>query len=262
MRIGCATWLLGADRLLDAVRAACDAGLTAVSFGFAPQERLSADEMKELARIVENHDLLATMHTAVGQKGDTEWPKVLQQRLALIREWHEETGRLACITFDPGSYMEGDVREFDLVRSAEILRATAETFVPLGVRVGIENGYWCLNTVERLKEFSEKAGPKVGMLLDIGHVNICSKLNGLDPAEYIGSGPLEIIEVHVHNNNGQKDEHLPIGEGNLDLQRTFTALKARGFDNIATLENTDFDTAQKAAESWRRCAGIFREGWG
>ena len=262
MRIGCATWLLGADKLLEAVRAACDAGLTAVSLNYAPIERLLPDELRELNHLMESHDLVATLHTSVGLAGDEQWPWILQFRLAWIREWHEQTGRLACVTFDPGSDGERETRRFDLVNSAKTLRSTVETFAPLGVRVGIENGHWCLHNVEKLQAFAnEVADPRVGMLLDLGHVNMCVQRFGWDSAEYIRNGPLEILELHVHDNRGELDEHMSLGDGNLDLARVVSALKAREFDGIATLENKYFETPAEAAESWRKCAAIFREAW-
>ena len=76
MRIGCATWLLGVEKMLEAVRAACDAGLAAVSFIVPPQEVLPADGQRELNRFIEDYDLLATMHTGVGRTGDAQWPPV------------------------------------------------------------------------------------------------------------------------------------------------------------------------------------------
>jgi len=254
--------MLGLDRFLDAVRAACDAGLTAVSFACPPQERLSADEQKELVELMENHDLFATLHTAVGMKGDSEWRKALERRLALIRQWHEQTGRLACVTFDPGYVDKNEPWRFDLAGSSNTLQSAVEVFVPLGVRVAIENGYSFLNTISDLKEFAEvMKSVQVGMLLDLGHVNMCFQKYGWDPGEFVHECPLEIIEIHIHDNDGDNDQHLPLGQGNLDLKPIVAALKIIGFDGIATLENRGFDSASGARDTWRKCAAIFREVW-
>ena len=262
MRIGCATWLLGADKLLEAVRAACDAGLTAVSLNYAPIERLLPDELRELNHLMESHDLVATLHTSVGLAGDEQWPWVLQFRLAWIREWHEQTGRLACVTFDPGFIVDGEARIFDVARSSAALRSAAEVFAPLGVKVGIEYSHRCLNTVRLVTEFAEAANfPHVGQLLDLGHLNMCVQRGECDATEFILNSPLEIVELHVHSNNGERDEHRPLDEGTLDLAPVVAALKTRGFDGIATLENLGFETGSEAAKAWRKCAAIFREAW-
>jgi sugar phosphate isomerase/epimerase len=34
-----------------------------------------------------------------------------------------------------------------------------------------------------------------------------------------------IVNVHLHDNNGVKDEHLPIGEGNIDFSNMFNKMK-------------------------------------
>ena len=263
MRIGCAGWMLGKDRFTDAVQAARDAGLNAVSFTWSPQESLSINEQDELFELMENHDIVTTFHTAVGMKGDTEWQKVLKRRLALIREWHEQTGRLTCVTFDPGNIDNNEPWRLDLAGSSNTVRSAVEVFVPLGVRVAIENGFSFLHTISELKEFAEAIKPmQADMLLDLGHLNMCFQKYGWDPGEFIRECPMEIIEIHIHDNDGDTDQHMPLGQGNLDLKPIVAALKARGFDGVATLENRCFNTASEASDIWRKCAAIFRKTWG
>ena len=46
--------------------------------------------------------------------------------------------------------------------------------------------------------------------------------------------------AHIHDNHGGPgeagDEHLPFGQGTIDLARVVAALKARGYEGPATLE--------------------------
>jgi len=44
--------------------------------------------------------------------------------------------------------------------------------------------------------------------------------------EYVSSLPLPIVELHVHDNNGLEDSHLPLGRGNMDYAEVFKTLKA------------------------------------
>jgi len=262
VRIGCATWAVEQTPVVEAVRAACAAGLEAVSFLRAPQENLSCAEQEELLGLMEGRDLVATLHTAVGAAGDREWQEVLERRLALIGEWHNRTGRLACVTFDSASFEKDGVRVLDLEANANRLRSTVEEFSPLGIRVGIENSPHVLNTPAKLKELAGQVGSAaIGWLLDLGHLNLCLRRHGYNPVEFVRDCHFEFIELHVHDNDGVEDHHWPIGEGNFDFAPIVSALKARGFDGIATLENCELKTYTEAVEIWRRCAAIFREAW-
>ena len=46
----------------------------------------------------------------------------------------------------------------------------------------------------------------------------------------------KIIHIHWRDNHGRKDEHLPIGEGLIDHEKTVRALKNIEYDRTITLE--------------------------
>jgi sugar phosphate isomerase/epimerase len=54
--------------------------------------------------------------------------------------------------------------------------------------------------------------------------------------DYINTFRDKIIHIHWHDNHGQKDEHLPIGDGFIDHQEAVNALKDIGYDKTITLE--------------------------
>jgi len=57
----------------------------------------------------------------------------------------------------------------------------------------------------------EKADiPDLGLLIDIGHLNLYEKQMEKRADEYIEALPLEIYELHLHDNDGVKDYHLPL----------------------------------------------------
>ena len=45
-----------------------------------------------------------------------------------------------------------------------------------------------------------------------------------------------ILHVHVSDNNGREDQHLPIGCGTVDFPRLLSQLKRAGYDGTFTLE--------------------------
>jgi len=48
--------------------------------------------------------------------------------------------------------------------------------------------------------------------------------------DYINTFGDKIIHIHWHDNHGRKDEHLPIGEGLIDHEKTVRALKDIEYD--------------------------------
>ena len=70
-----------------------------------------------------------------------------------------------------------------------------------------------------------------------------------DPAVFIEalSSDISIVNAHVHDNFGAKDEHLEIGRGDIDFTATFAALFKR-YTGPMVLEYWDSDPAvMKAA---------------
>ena len=86
--------------------------------------------------------------------------------------------------------------------------------------------------------------PQAGVLLDTGHAHV----NGWDIPAVIKTLGKRLVACHLHDNSGQGDEHLPIGQGSIDWQGYFKAIKkhapkavqvleyCRGFENAADLE--------------------------
>lgn len=62
-----------------------------------------------------------------------------------------------------------------------------------------------------------------GVCLDSGHLNVFSRV---DIEEWFKELGPNLAEVHLHDNNGETDDHLPLGEGKIDFKR-FLSLVAR-----------------------------------
>ena len=80
--------------------------------------------------------------------------------------------------------------------------------------------------------------PDLRSCLDIGHAHLDERTDGA--RTYLAALADRIGLVHIHDNHGGHgeagDEHLPFGQGTINLERDVQALKARGYDGHATLE--------------------------
>lgn len=63
--------------------------------------------------------------------------------------------------------------------------------------------------------------PQAGALLDTGHAHV----NGWDLAKVVRVLGPRLAACHIHDNSGAADEHLPVGQGTIDWQAYFAAVK-------------------------------------
>ena len=77
------------------------------------------------------------------------------------------------------------------------------------------------------------------MTLDIGHAN---------HAGYSADGMIfdSIKHVHIHDNFGDDDTHLALGEGSIDLKRVVNNLESKSYDGIYMIEVNDYDSIKKS----------------
>jgi len=90
-----------------------------------------------------------------------------------------------------------------------------------GIKIAIENNvladfmceYW---EFERL--FREIGSDNLGILLDLGHLNVTANTLGFDADEFIRRSKDRVFAVHLHENNGKVDEHRCPKEGDWSLE--------------------------------------------
>lgn len=95
--------------------------------------------------------------------------------------------------------------------------------------------------------------PEAGALLDTGHAHV----NGWDIPAVVKELGKRLVACHLHDNSGLGDEHLPIGQGSIDWEAYFKAIKkyapkavqvleyCRGFESAAGLEQHLEDLKEK-----------------
>ena len=74
--------------------------------------------------------------------------------------------------------------------------------------------------------------PQAGVLLDTGHAHV----NGWDIPAVIKTIGKRLVACHLHDNSGQGDEHLPIGQGSIAWEAYFKAIKKHAPKSIQVLE--------------------------
>ena len=83
------------------------------------------------------------------------------------------------------------------------------------------------------------------MTLDIGHANHA----GYAADEMIFDS---IKHIHIHDNFGDDDSHLALGEGSIDLNHIVNNLENKNYNGIYIIEVNDYDSIKKSYEYMKK----------
>jgi sugar phosphate isomerase/epimerase len=105
----------------------------------------------------------------------------------------------------------------------------------IGCKVAIENIFDEEPSV--LKALVEAIdSPRVGHCFDVGHWNL---FHTVSMAEWFAELGERIIHVHVHDNHGLSDDHLPLGDGMIDFDEYFRLMRRYSPDASYAIEAHD-----------------------
>lgn len=101
-----------------------------------------------------------------------------------------------------------------------------------GLTITVENTFE-YGPAEMKLLIEEVGSDNFGVCLDAGHINAFSRA-GMD--EWFSGIGAYVKEVHIHDNSGTRDEHLPIGDGNIDFNRFFGLVGEFSPEAVYTIE--------------------------
>jgi len=76
--------------------------------------------------------------------------------------------------------------------------------------------------------------PLFGACFDVAHHNVFNPKGWADALKEYPKGSIK--EIHLSDNNGDRDSHLPLGEGSIDLEAFLDEVEKRDEDPIITVE--------------------------
>ncbi len=119
------------------------------------------------------------------------------------------------------------------MESIELVLAKATA---LGVTLCIENMFPQTQFLSNPQDFQEVFDrlPDLRLTLDIGHANLGGGRN--KSLEFVRRYGYRIAHVHVNDNFGKEDNHLPVGAGTIDFEKILRELKKASYDDTTTLE--------------------------
>ena len=139
-------------------------------------------------------------------------------------------------------YME----EKAIEKAKKSLRSLDRISSEYGVMIAVENmpafPFMLGRTAEELKELIEPTNLR--FCLDIGHANTTDQID-----ELIKEFRDRLVNIHIHDNHGDHDEHLTLGEGTIDFKKVISSLG--GYSGNYIIESRSFPSAVESQDYLR-----------
>ena len=152
------------------------------------------------------------------------------------------------ITIHPGlsSMAVSGTESMALARVKVSMRELDRYADEYGVILAIENmpnlPMFLGRTAEQLHNIVD--GTDLSICYDIGHAYTMSQNEDME--RLLGD---RVVNVHIHDNNGQKDEHLTIGDGSIDFDRVLHSLS--GYSRNLIIEARSFESGAESQSRLR-----------
>jgi len=119
------------------------------------------------------------------------------------------------------------------LKSVHELKDTAEQ---CSINISIENcpepfPFLLRSVTDFCRFYAELGETDIGLTLDVGHANTNNQIY-----EFIDEFPERIVHTHLHDNRGDFDNHLGIGDGNIDWPRVIKAFKSIDYKRTLLIE--------------------------
>ncbi len=205
---------------------------------------LTLEHPKAGADTVDSGALPAALDaTGLGVVGHTAWylpfaSPVPRLRAAAIEEVVSTLPHFASVGAtlvnvhpDPGSRTVGIGTERAVAWNVAAFARLAETAAAHGLRLMVENLPNAYESVDAMRAMLD-AHPSIGFHLDLGHAQV----RGNRTPDYLAAFADRLAHVHLSDNTGRADDHLPLGVGRTDWQQLIRMVKRAGYDGTITLE--------------------------
>jgi len=226
----CALNNLGAP-LADLIEEFSRADFDGISINPQPLMGFAGSDLRNLISIIADHNMLIALH------GE------FQSSVKELADLAQLIGcQLANITFDPVLGWTSAGLLFRMEKMGPFLIELEHVAQVHGFKYGVEDFPETPFAVKMYQESLSRLleSDHFGILIDIGHFNESANkygyFKGISPEEHFAQLPLQLLEVHLSDNDGEEDPHLPLGMGTIDFKSVARGLKNIAFSGFSTIE--------------------------
>jgi sugar phosphate isomerase/epimerase len=244
------------DRPFDWAYQLEDLGYTGWEIVNEGRQRLTEESLADAQKIAETTKLVITIHLPysdlnLASMNQPIWEETVRQMKACL-SLASEFCRLAVV--HPGHLSPLGMQMPDNAWSQNILgiQKLCDHAAELDIRIAVENMVnipallgrqpeeivGILETVDR---------ENAGFILDVGHANTNGNLDRfLDLRDMV-------IHAHIHDNHGERDEHLPVGFGTVPWERVVKAFN--GYKGRMVTESRTLAEGERSLRRIKRLMG-------
>ncbi|MEM3402075.1 MAG: sugar phosphate isomerase/epimerase [Candidatus Hadarchaeales archaeon] len=257
MKIGLSTLLFVRSTVEDSIRHIAELGAECIELIFDVPHFFPGDNSARLdviREILSSYDLPVTVHAVFWDLNPaSHYQEICDLALHQTMKSIEACARLggSLVTLHPGkaAVSEPGMEWFTQAaerRCLQYFSACVAFAEDVGVRVAAENiglPFYVCSSLEELGEIADEIDG-LGITLDIGHAYRREKSNGVDKPEEKIAGLVKnlgkrIVHVHLHDNHGERDEHLVPGDGEINFTPIVSALQQGGYRGAVVVELFD-----------------------
>lgn len=208
-----------------------DGGFDTISLNPGQFTGCSVADVSRVGGILQRRGLGATVHgtCAMGE-----------ENMKLMIAGLGDTLRV--FTMDPSKGEDSRGLLHNASKAAAALACVQDLTAGTDVLLGIEDFPLDALAVE---QFADELGdvyrhPRTGILVDVGHMHLrrtgAEYFRSMSVEDYFARLPYRIVEIHVHDNSGSRDEHGHLGMGTVPFADVAQGLRKTGFAGVSTIE--------------------------
>jgi sugar phosphate isomerase/epimerase len=222
---------------------------------------------EDIGRLLADLGLAAVGHTAYYLPIASPFPELRERSRTLLQTAFETfaAAGIALVNVHPDGMTRMFSQEEIRRRNAEAIARLAEDADERGCRLMVENLGTSFSRVDDLAPILS-ASDKVGFHLDVGHAHMHRDHGQPNRTPMLLAAFADrLAHVHLHDNLGEHDLHLPLGAGTIDWPEIARALRRAGWDGTVTLEifapeRAHLDTSHRLWREWWQVAEPVGEG--
>jgi sugar phosphate isomerase/epimerase len=210
----------------------------------------TSEAISQMKGLAQEHDMPLQVHAPyINLRPADLNPRIRDASVQSVKDGidfaSQVDGRI--VTMHLGSVSKGHLKHaHESVRRAllDSIATLVEYAEERNITIAIENvqsdreSYWeeaIGKTAEEIMDILKEIDAKnAGVTFDVGHANTVGS-----PDDFAVKLAPYMVNVHLHDNDGTRDQHLVIGEGKIDFLKILRVLKENGYAGPLVLEYFD-----------------------
>jgi sugar phosphate isomerase/epimerase len=223
-----------------------------IAFGHGDLDRFEVADFRKVAERLADAGRSVTFHAPfMDLRPGALDPRIRQTSLDRLRQvfdlvpWFKPRSVVCHASFDEKYYVSAEEKWFE--NSLAIWRTLLDGIAGTGTVIALENVYE--RNPQPLRRLLDALGsPQARFCFDAGHANVFGGVPLTCWIEELGD---LLGEIHIHDNHGVTDEHLPAGEGNIPFRELFALVRKRSLNPILTVESHSKKILDRMLENLR-----------